>query len=93
MKKGEDIFCDVKSEYLLENDKSFCEKHGVDPKENMVADIILYNFVSVDELYHKHEGKVPRNGKTISLGKGKYGKHAKADSTVDCKIFIFIMDK
>lgn len=31
MKKQEEMFCDVKSEYLKENDTAFCSKWGIDP--------------------------------------------------------------
>ncbi len=82
MKKGEDMFCDVKSEYISENDKYFCEKYGIDIKENLVVDAMLYSSISVDYFWEKDALKTNR----MILKKGETGKRANRDSTVECII-------
>ena len=78
LKVGEKSLCDIKKDYLLKNDKGFCDKAGISLESDLQVQMELHEFVRVDDFYHD------KTTTKKQLRSGKIGTHPSFDSAVEC---------
>jgi len=79
MKRGEQCFADIQAGFLERNEKFFCERIGMDYKQNGRVYMELHNFMRVEDYFHDDSTlrKVYK--------KGKRDSNPYMESTVECK--------